>query len=277
LASLGNHKFREISGSFQIFMNSKDYFRTQWEAEINLPDAQLACETDSLIKISELLRENRALRYEIVGLKETIRKMEDDIRTTLGGRFQIERVFSRTSSKDFLGQYADLATSNILKLEDFAFISHLFPGDFGLKLLYRSSRDVARANHFHRLCDGQGPTIVFAKSGKYIAGGFTDISWQGPETGIYCKTANAFLFSLTRRRRYPVIEAKDSQAIHCYEYAGPCFGFDFCIGYEIHSPTSYSHGNRVFDFGDAEEPSHELFGSLEFTVEECEVYHVSIN
>ena len=45
------------------------------------------------------------------------------------------------------------------------------------RLLFRASRDGFAAEIFHSKCDAQGPTVTIIKSGNYIFGGFTDVSW----------------------------------------------------------------------------------------------------
>ena len=47
------------------------------------------------------------------------------------------------------------------------------------KLLFRGSRDGFQAETFHSKCDNKGPTVTVVKSGNYIFGGFTEISWNG--------------------------------------------------------------------------------------------------
>ena len=45
------------------------------------------------------------------------------------------------------------------------------------RLLFRASRDGFAAEAFHSKCDNKGPTITIVKSGEYIFGGFTEVSW----------------------------------------------------------------------------------------------------
>lgn len=48
-------------------------------------------------------------------------------------------------------------------------------------LLYRGSRDGMTAASFHRLCDGQGPTLVLVRSANgYTFGGYAGVSRAGP-------------------------------------------------------------------------------------------------
>ena len=45
------------------------------------------------------------------------------------------------------------------------------------RLLFRASRDSFATQTFHSKCDNKGPTVTAVKSGGYIFGGFTEISW----------------------------------------------------------------------------------------------------
>ena len=47
-------------------------------------------------------------------------------------------------------------------------------------LLFRASRDGFAVKTFHSKCDNQGPTLTIVKSGNYIFGGFTELSWNSP-------------------------------------------------------------------------------------------------
>jgi len=48
------------------------------------------------------------------------------------------------------------------------------------RLLFRASRDGFAVKTFHTKCDNQGPTLTIVKSGNYIFGGFSELSWTSP-------------------------------------------------------------------------------------------------
>ena len=55
------------------------------------------------------------------------------------------------------------------------------------RLLFRASRDGFESETFHSKCDNLGPTVTIVKSGSYIFGGFTDVSWTRSKFAwIYC-------------------------------------------------------------------------------------------
>ena len=43
---------------------------------------------------------------------------------------------------------------------------------------WHASTDGSAASTFHSNCDGKGPTVTIIKSGSYIFGAYTDVSWQ---------------------------------------------------------------------------------------------------
>ena len=48
-----------------------------------------------------------------------------------------------------------------------------------LKLCYRASVHGWSSQQFHQHCDDKAGTVVLAKVGNYIFGGYTDQAWQG--------------------------------------------------------------------------------------------------
>ena len=43
---------------------------------------------------------------------------------------------------------------------------------------WHAKTDGSAASTFHSNCDGKGPTVTIIKSGSYIFGGYTDLSWK---------------------------------------------------------------------------------------------------
>ena len=67
-----------------------------------------------------------------------------------------------------------------------------------MKLIFNPSRDGWSVEDFHRLCDDQGPTILFIKSraGK-ICGGYASISWKSNESSpFWASDPRSFVFSI---------------------------------------------------------------------------------
>ena len=79
------------------------------------------------------------------------------------------------------------------------------------------------AAKFHDLCDGKGPTIIIMKSkAGRIFGGFTNVSWESPDSLKWATDSEAFIFSIDRLQVYPV--RIQSQAVFLNKNWGPSIG-----------------------------------------------------
>ncbi len=67
------------------------------------------------------------------------------------------------------------------------------------ELIFNGTEYGCSAITFHKKCDGQGPTVTFAKSAEFgrVFGGYTSKSWNSSISGDYQKDQNAFIFSLS--------------------------------------------------------------------------------
>ena len=150
-------------------------------------------------------------------------------------------------------------------------------------LLYRGTRDGFGSDDFHSKCDGHANTLTIlkAKFGSNIFGGFTSASWDG--LSEYKSDANAFLFSLTNRENKPLkMKIKFNQhqnAIFCNSEYGPTFGFGHDIYIDNNANTtmnSYSFLGSTYKhpkYGYGKDEAQTFFsGSKRFLLDEIEVY-----
>lgn len=150
------------------------------------------------------------------------------------------------------------------------------------KILYIASKDGDNPKIFHDKCDDILNTLCIYKSSKNRRfGGFTTQKWNSA-LGEYIKDMNAFLFSLDKKKIYPIKTRKC--AIFCSPNCGPCFGGEMCeievFGNEFlnkkkSAKTIESEGNSYNYFEDENALSEDGKGEgLE--LEEVEVYEVII-
>ena len=132
------------------------------------------------------------------------------------------------------------------------------------------------AREFHAACDNVPNVLVIIKSGQYIAGGFTAVAFESPESFHLKADPNfsTFLFSLNRHKLYP-LKDKD-YAIVCDKEYGPIFGCSgICIGdnyaNDKYFETCYEENSSFYDSSAVE---GELFGTVRFTVDEYEVFQL---
>lgn len=112
-----------------------------------------------------------------------------------------------------------------------------------IELFYRLTRDGDTPQDFHSRCDGKGTTITFIKnySNGYRFGGFTTVPWKGNSS--YSQDAKAFVFSLTKSKRFPIKNSSDSNAVGHYSSYGPIFGGDTDIYF--HSGGNWSSSENA--------------------------------
>jgi hypothetical protein len=156
------------------------------------------------------------------------------------------------------------------------FVGHtLVPPGQSLELLYRASRDGSTPQDFHTHCDLKGPTMVVAKSGVYVFGGFTEAPWTFEQVGIQKSCPNTFLFSVNKRQKYSVKLEHVANAIYCRHNCGPVFGKG---GYDLFicAGNMSANGSTPCSFGaEGEGFSHlALAGTKDFDIDDYEVYRI---
>jgi hypothetical protein len=144
-----------------------------------------------------------------------------------------------------------------------------------MRLLFRSSRDCATAASFHRLCDGQGPTVTLIKcSGGYVFGGYAGVAWSSADRDHVCPSA--FLFTVTNPHGDPItrfMSNGDRHAVRCFSGWGPFFGRNDLRVPEAFNSTSWTYFPDSYT--DTRGRRHATFtGGRSFTPAEVEVWAV---
>ena len=99
-----------------------------------------------------------------------------------------------TATKDKLNAHFVLFRSNFIKAVSIkaVLISYLDPvlpsvSRSEFVRCWHAKTDGSAASIFHSNCDGKGPTVTIIKSGSYIFGGYTDVSWQSKYSPVIFK------------------------------------------------------------------------------------------
>ena len=87
--------------------------------------------------------------------------------------------------------------------------------------IFRASRDGWSGVDFHRLCDGQGPTLCLVQSEEdYMSAGFTSKAWTSPKKCPDVEDASACVFALTGTLQ--VFKTKNpKEAVRHHRWYGP--------------------------------------------------------
>lgn len=154
------------------------------------------------------------------------------------------------------------------------------------QLLYRGSRDGFSAQAFHSHCDNHSPTLVVVRSSNGNKfGGFTEATWANSIHNSYGQSVadpsnRSFVFSLTNNMKFPLIPAKNAQALYCSYSYGPvfCGSIAFSIGDQCNTgnnSSSYFDGTiYAIPNGANINGQTVLAGSQSFTVSEIEVFQL---
>src|SRR4051812_32827262 len=110
------------------------------------------------------------------------------------------------------------------------------------RLCYKKTVNGAASATFHSLCDFRGPSVTVLKTGAgVIFGGYINTSWALSYT--YRASSDAFLFSITNHKRYP-LGYYDGNAIYSHVTYGPTFG----NGHDIYVNATMDLGYCKFPY-----------------------------
>ncbi|EXX51709.1 hypothetical protein RirG_259280 [Rhizophagus irregularis DAOM 197198w] len=135
-------------------------------------------------------------------------------------------------------------------------------------LLLRGTRDGFDSAKFHRLCDGEGATISFARveNSKPIIGGYNPLGWN--QNSSYASTNDSFLFNITdidNLNSAKISRSNNSNnAIYYHSNYGPTFG----NGHDLRAQGKTWYTNIGDTYTNISMPNSN------FTIDEYEVFKV---
>jgi len=172
--------------------------------------------------------------------------------------------------------------SELLSKDDFTLLMEYINTNMGGnnaatigELIYKGTRD--GDNNFHQFVDEKGPTITLIRANDHIFGGFTSINFSSTNTGF--KTdSNAFVFSLTDKKKYPVHQPTNYWAI--YNVTGT---YAFFFGYPsdlivyngfLTNTRNQSKVGQCYRLNPNDTNHHSLAGTEFFTINDLEVFTI---
>ena len=220
---------------------------------------EFLCETVNYLKNEnmELKNENVELKKEINELKLKIQEINEIIKPIQEEKLRIEKNFleskiiSENDEKELILKWIN-PKSNIK-----------------LTLLFQSSRDGDRTSTFYNKVSNKSSILIIIKSNYgYRFGGYTTLNFQN--TNNYKQDEKAFIFSIDKKKKYNITQAQ--YAIYTdsnyFAFGG---GNDICINDQFKTSNSGCSFPHSYSGGEKNEING---GNKNFTVEECEAYHV---
>ena len=217
---------------------------------------EFLCETVNYLK-----NENMELKKEINELKLKIQEINEIIKPIQEEKLRIEKI-----QKQFLE--SKIISENHEKELILKWINP--KSNIKFTLLFQSSRDGDRTSTFYNKVSNKSSILIIIKSNYgYRFGGYTTLNFQNTN-GNYKKDEKAFIFSIDKKKKYNNTQAQ--YAIYTqssyFAFGG---GHDFYINDQFKTNSNYCGFPCSYSGGEQNEFNG---GNSNFTVIECEAYHV---
>ena len=161
------------------------------------------------------------LKSEIESMKISINDMKLNIENGKKYLYEIEKSKEECAKNSFYG-------SSILNNDEKLLISKFIHPHKIIKFnLVYTTKDSFSYQYFHDYCDDISPIVIviYDNSGRKF-GGYSTRSFRQPTNGYYnCRAPDSFLFNLTNKKKYDLIDNNSVNAIYRYNSYGPCFGY----------------------------------------------------
>ena len=143
-------------------------------------------------------------------------------------------------------------------------------------LIFSTDKDNDYASTFHYYCDGVFPTVtvVLDNSGRRF-GGYSTQNWcLSTIGGNYSRAPESFIFSLTNKQKYELIDQLNTNTVYRNNSYGPTFGngYDLCLANQCKSNSNSYCNKCAYNTGNTNLLG--LNGQTNFQVSNYEVYKV---
>ena len=219
--------------------------------------------------------DNNELIYKLINIVKTYEKENQEIKK------EIKEIKNKLNSTEEKKEEEENKINNLFK--ESTLLSNeqkKLIDDWILKdtkkeftLIYKASRDGYLCNDFHSKCDKKGPTVTIIQSNTgYKFGGYTSIDWD-ISANNYKKDELAFLFSLNKKLKYPIVKENVSYAIWTGASYGPIFGgHDLLTLSDFKSNSNYCNKPIYYQ---TKEVSELNGGKFNYSINEMEVFKVN--
>ena len=135
-------------------------------------------------------------------------------------------------------------------------------------MLFSTAKDGESATTFHYYCDGVFPTVtVISDTSGRRFGGYSTQNWaQSPAGASSSRAVGLFIFSLSNKNKYDLIDQFDKNAVFRHNSYGPRFGAgdDLQIANSCRSNSSSYCNKSSYNTG-----SYNLLGGTSSTFFKC--------
>ena len=254
----------ELMGGIKKFIDSKSYKVRYDKEENNLifeMENNLFVNNVAKLKIPEkhqdLESQVKSLTNIVTQLRNQLKKNKKDKNESAVNTFQGTSLLN-DEEKKLISEWID--PNKIIKFY----------------LLFSTSKDGDSSLTFHKYCDGESPTVTIVKDTSGIKfGGYSTQSWSQSTCGAcYSRDQCSFIFNLSNKKRYNLIDQLNTYAI----YRDNSFGYTFGGGQDLYisnecASNAYSRCNKQ-SYNTGNSNLLVLSGSTNFQVSIYEVFKV---
>ena len=270
-------KLKELDDNFFMFKTSERFIDVI-KACIQSDNYSVKYESEENIVIFEI----KNIIFTNGGAKIKIPEKEQDLKSQVEALTKIISEMKKENTEIKLKKeeaaIKSFANTSILENEHKKLISEWIDPKKIIKfnMLFNTSKDGDSSSTFHYNCDGVFPTVtvICDTSGRKF-GGYSTQNWCQSTIGAYYSRApGSFIFNLTNKQKFDLIDQYNTNAVYRHNSYGPVFG----AGYDIYlanqcksngssycNKSSYNTGNTNLLGGN---------GSTSFQVSYYEVYQV---
>ena len=143
-------------------------------------------------------------------------------------------------------------------------------------MIFSTDKDGDSASTFHYHCDGVFPTVTVAldTSGRRF-GGYSTQNWCRSTIGAsYSRAPESFIFSLSNKQKYELIDQLNTSAVYRHDSYGPTFGggHDLYLANQCKSNSSSYCSKSSYNTGNTNVLGQN--NSTSFQISKYEVYKV---
>jgi len=273
-------KLKQLDENFFMFKNVERFIKTI-KTCIQNENYSITSDKEENVVIFEIKNEifdNGGAKIKVPEKEQDLKaKVEALTKTVAEMRKEIQNIKIKELEKDEVAIKSFEQTS-VLEDEEKKLISKWIHPNKVIKfsMLFNTAKDGDSASTFHYYCDWVCPTVtvVLDTEGRKF-GGYSTNAWCQPSAGsVNSRAPESFLFNLTNKKKFELIDNFDSNAINKTDSYGPTFGggYDLYLADNCKSNTSSYCNKSTYNTGETN-----LLGnksSISFQVSNYEVYHV---
>ena len=271
-------KLRQSDENFLMFQRTERLIKTiktciqseNYSVEFNEEENAV------IFEIKNELFENGGAKIKIPEREQDINsKVESLTKMVSELKKEIQSLKIKEKEKDEVAVKSFQQSSVLKDDEEKKIISNWIHPDKVIKfnMLFSTEKDGDRSSTFHYYCDGVFPTVVVIldTSGKKF-GGYTTQNWcQSTIGGNYTRAPGSFIFNLSNKEKYELIDQFNVNAIYRNNSYGPTFGGGHDLYVVDQCKSSNSSCNKSsYNTGN----TNILGGNNSFRITSYEVYQV---